>query len=205
MMDEEEAMRERLSALADGELSAHECSQVLSYAQTGRGQSDWQAYHVIGDVLRGVAVSPMLDASMLERLRLRIAQEKVPPHADLAPVVRVAPPQAQAANASLWHWKLAAGFASLAAAVALGWTAYASLGGGAEEGARLAVAQPASGTAVQAVAALSAPPAAGGPVMLRDPRLDELLAAHRRYGATTALQMPATFLRNASFEAPPKR
>lgn len=38
--------------------------------------------------------------------------------------------------------------------------------------------------------------------MIRDPRLDELLAAHRQYGNTTALQMPAGFLRNATFEAP---
>ena len=29
------------------------------------------------------------------------------------------------------------------------------------------------------------------PVMIRDPRLDELLAAHGQYGNTTALQMPA--------------
>ena len=39
-------------------------------------------------------------------------------------------------------------------------------------------------------------------VMIRDPRLDELLAAHRQTGGTTALQMPAGFLRNATFEAP---
>ena len=39
-------------------------------------------------------------------------------------------------------------------------------------------------------------------VMLRDPRLDELLAAHKQYGGATALQMPAGFLRNATFESP---
>ena len=37
--------------------------------------------------------------------------------------------------------------------------------------------------------------------MIRDPRLDELLAA-QQFGKTTALQMPAGFLRNATFEAP---
>ncbi|MDU7587859.1 MAG: anti-anti-sigma factor, partial [Acidovorax sp.] len=42
----------------------------------------------------------------------------------------------------------------------------------------------------------------GQQVMLRDPRLDELLAAHKQFGSTTALQMPAGFLRNATFEAP---
>ena len=43
---------------------------------------------------------------------------------------------------------------------------------------------------------------AQGQVMIRDPRLDELLAAHKQYGSTSALQMPAGFLRNATFEAP---
>jgi len=43
---------------------------------------------------------------------------------------------------------------------------------------------------------------AGQPVMLRDPRLDELLQAHKQFGSTSALQMPAGFLRNATFEEP---
>jgi sigma-E factor negative regulatory protein RseA len=38
--------------------------------------------------------------------------------------------------------------------------------------------------------------------MIRDPRLDELLAAHRQLGGASALQAPAGFLRNATFEAP---
>jgi sigma-E factor negative regulatory protein RseA len=36
--------------------------------------------------------------------------------------------------------------------------------------------------------------------MMRDPRLDALLAAHKQFGATSALQTPAGFLRNATFE-----
>jgi sigma-E factor negative regulatory protein RseA len=36
--------------------------------------------------------------------------------------------------------------------------------------------------------------------MIRDPRLDALLAAHRQFGGTSALQMPSGFLRNATFE-----
>ena len=39
----------------------------------------------------------------------------------------------------------------------------------------------------------------GEPVMLRDPRLDELVAAHRHYHGANNLQMPAGFLRNATF------
>ena len=39
----------------------------------------------------------------------------------------------------------------------------------------------------------------GQSVMLRDPRLDELLASHPQYSSAPNLQMPASFLRNANF------
>jgi sigma-E factor negative regulatory protein RseA len=52
---------------------------------------------------------------------------------------------------------------------------------------------------VTPVAAASDPRA---PAMLRDPRLDQLLAAHRQLGGATALQAPSGFLRNATFEGP---
>ena len=40
-----------------------------------------------------------------------------------------------------------------------------------------------------------------GPVV-RDARLEELLAAHKQFGATSALQEPSGFLRNATFDIP---
>jgi sigma-E factor negative regulatory protein RseA len=36
--------------------------------------------------------------------------------------------------------------------------------------------------------------------VLRDPRLDALLANHQQYASRASLQTPADFLRNASFE-----
>lgn len=41
--------------------------------------------------------------------------------------------------------------------------------------------------------------------VLRDARLEELLAEHRQYGGMSALQMPAGFLRNATCDAAPQR
>ena len=38
--------------------------------------------------------------------------------------------------------------------------------------------------------------------MVRDARLQELLAEHKQFGGTSALQMPSGFLRNATFEPP---
>jgi sigma-E factor negative regulatory protein RseA len=41
-------------------------------------------------------------------------------------------------------------------------------------------------------------------VMIRNPQLDALLAAHRQLGGVSALQMPAGFLRNTTFEEGPR-
>jgi sigma-E factor negative regulatory protein RseA len=73
---------------------------------------------------------------------------------------------------------------------AIGWTAAGAFPGEAQE-AQLAGAQH------------GAVPAGGERgVMIRDPALDEFLAAHRQLGGASALQTPAGFLRNATFEGP---
>ena len=93
--------------------------------------------------------------------------------------------------------KLVAGLASFAAFAAVGWSVLVPAGAPAPGGApQLASAgQPAS-----APAAVAGRSDAG--VMLRDPKLDELLAAHRQFGAASALPMPAGFVRNAAFDGP---
>ena len=102
------------------------------------------------------------------------------------------------ANESPFRWKLLAGVASVAAVGAIGWSMVGGLGGfgrgdGMREGASPLAAQLAQ-NAVQ--------PQPQQPVMIRDPHLDALLAAHKQFGGTSALQMPAGFLRNATFESP---
>ena len=82
------------------------------------------------------------------------------------------------------------------------------------QGAQMAVQQqPAASSVLAAAATGNQPPAAapltptrvgvgnGRPqVMLRDPRLDQLLEAHQQAGG--ASQMPSGFLRNATFDRP---
>ena len=101
------------------------------------------------------------------------------------------------ANASVFRWKMLAGVASFALVGVVGlnlWTQTAP--------------QTETQVAVQSVAPLAVPPmtlvAADTPAgtMLRDERLDELMAAHRQLGGHSALQVPAGFLRNATFEGP---
>lgn len=210
-MNDEDMKREQLSALADGELQDEEFARAVAYAGTQEGQSAWRMYHLIGDTLRSTQVAHVADPDLLGRLREQLALEPQPGAATAAPLtgLAAAPTHAvrhvpEAANASVFRWRLAAGFASLAAVVALGWNTYSGLGEsvapqGVAQGAQLAAAQPPAVAAPAFMATANAPQEP--PVMIRDPRLDELLAA-QQFGKTTALQMPAGFLRNATFDAP---
>ena len=85
-----------------------------------------------------------------------------------------------------------AGFASLAAVAAIAWNASGLL---APAPTPPQLAQVSSGPQPVLVASPQGP-------MVRDARLEELLAAHKQMGGASALQVPAGFLRNATFETP---
>lgn len=194
--------REQLSALADGQLQGDELAAALAFAsEEDEGSKTWQLYHLVGDVLRSSELARPVDPVFLSRLREQLAQE-APPERPQAPVqiAVVAPALSDAANASVFRWKMVAGFASLAAVAAIGWTSLASLQGVGSSGAQMAAAPDRS--AAQGAPVVAVADAEGQQVMIRDPRLDELLAAHKQFGSTSALQMPAGFLRNATFETP---
>ncbi|MGE4378150.1 MAG: hypothetical protein AB7E10_12430, partial [Burkholderiaceae bacterium] len=101
----------------------------------------------------------------------------------------------EAANAAQFHWKWIVGLASMATVAVVGWGVFGALREQGASAVQLAASQP----AVPLVAVVDSTGAQQ--LMLRDPRLDELLAAHQQYGYTPALQMPAGFLRNAAFES----
>ncbi len=199
MKDDVVNTQELLSALVDGELTGIELEQALAVAEDAQGQRNWQLYHLVGDVLRSPDLAHHSQRDVLTGLRARLAQE--PPlqstqetALQLAPGVleQVQAPAAvrdQAANASVFRWKLAAGFASIAAVAAVGWQVMA-LQTAPVGGAQLAQ------NAAPAVVAVAADD--GRTVMLRDPNLDALLALHEQYANRPGLQVPADFLRNAS-------
>jgi sigma-E factor negative regulatory protein RseA len=83
-----------------------------------------------------------------------------------------------------------AGFASLAAVSAIAWNASGLL----SPAAAPQLAQAPAAVSQQVVVASPQGP------MVRDARLEELLAAHKQLGGTSALQEPSGFLRNATFE-----
>lgn len=189
---------ELISAMADGDVQNEALARGLQALQGDpQLQFTWDTYHLIGDVLRSPDLARSASsAAFLARLRPALEREAVAaplaadaplPRASEADTVRAYP---LAANDGSFRWKLVAGLASVAAVAAVGWNLVGLAG---PEQAQLAAA-PGQPVAVVTVGQ--------GNVMLRDARLDELLAAHRQFGSATAIQMPSGALRNAAFEAP---
>ena len=202
---QEQDQREQLSALADGQLQGRALSDALAHAAQGEGRATWELYHLVGDVLRSPDLARPANPAFMARLRAELAKEQAPaPRPEVPmPLVTVATPGTAAANASVFRWKMAAGFASLAAVAAIGWNSMSALQGGSGPvgGAQLAQSADRS-PSPPAAPTVAVADAEGQQVMIRDPRLDELLAAHKQFGSTSTLQMPAGFLRNATFDSP---
>jgi sigma-E factor negative regulatory protein RseA len=207
---------ELLSALADDQLSADELNTLLSDARgaavSATVLASWTSYQLIGDLLRSPSNAlGGKDADFMAEFSRRLALEpialaKSPFVADLAnqaePKIRsLSAPRdafngrADAANDGNFRWKMLAGLASLAAVSVVGWSAVGWLTPAGSP--QLAQAPAPAVVAAQQVLVTSSQ----GPVV-RDARLEELLAAHRQMGGTSALQVPSGFLRNATFEAP---
>ena len=201
--------RENVSALVDGQLHGEEFVRAAEWAaRDADGQMTWQAYHVVGDLLRtGEWGSSSRDAAFMARFKVRLQQESLPSRQFDSPeliAIQVidAPARAQksfkneAANDANFRWKRLAGFASVLAVVAVGFLASGMWDGqrGSPQLAQVAA------EAIQPSQAASALAGDGPNVMIRNSELDALLAAHRQFGGTTAFQVPTGFLRNATFE-----
>lgn len=180
--------REMISALADGQLAGDAFAQCVELAATDAAARDaWHTYHLIGDVLRSSELAGGTPAQrFLAGLQARLREERIEIHGATeatALVVR------EAAND--FRWKLVAGVASVAAVSAIAWSLMGSAPDKPQAG-QLAAAAPPAGTVLATTQQGT---------MIRDPRLDELLAAHRQLGGA-ALVAPAGYLRNATFDGP---
>lgn len=205
-MDKMSNMDEMVSALADGELHGEAFALAVdAVAGDADARASWHAYHLVGDVLRSpelAATSNGVDFVARFRARLEHEQAAVTPvpaglvvHDDARDAAKRLAAGRVPANAPGLGWPLLAGVASLTAMAAIAWNI---LGGAATTGpASAELAQSAPQPTQQQARVEST-----RPVMIRDARLDELLAAHRQAGGASALQMPAGFLRNATFESP---
>ncbi len=209
-MQEAVKNRELLSALADGQLCGEEFARTVEWVSGAPdGRLTWQAYHLVGDVLRsGETMSSGRDAAFVERLKLSLQQEapfvpsvgaidSIAYSSILTEVISLNSSKYVVANDASFRWKLLAGVAALALMSVVGWQA---AGGWSSQGEGQQLAQLPLQTSKPTVALQQGPAADEPQRMIRDPQLDALLAAHKQFGGTSALQMPAGFLRNATFE-----
>jgi sigma-E factor negative regulatory protein RseA len=187
----DEAWREELSALADGELpdAAPLCSAWLA---RGEVRETWHTYHLIGDVLRSddLAASPGRDAALLGRLRECLACEPA-----------ILAPAPLAAAESERRWSLRAAVAVTAGVVAVGgiyslmrpaaepMVVASSAGSGSAVAPREPVAAGLSPAVAPAGAESDLPRviATGNMRLIRDARLDAYLAAHKQFPGSSAL------------------
>ena len=166
-------MNEKISALMDGELEAHEHDRCCArLARDEQALQTWRDYHLIGDALRDTS---MLSAGFSERCRAKLADEP----AFLAPRVP------RHAGHPLWRALPIA--ASVAAVALVGWMAFAPQGGvpsGTEVAQSPAKLEPEAGALV---ARVPLPSTAG-----------DYLLAHQAYSPRGKLQGVAPYVRTVS-------
>ena len=181
---------ELASALADGQLSGAELARGLDWvSQTETGRHHWQVYHMVGDVLRAdQAGLPADDEAFVARLRARLQHEATP-------VRRV-----EAANDARFYWARLVGVVLLVMGSLAGWQALLDAGDAVGKGQLAQASAPESQDAAGQPPGSAQAQAEAPATMIRDPQLDALLAAHKQFGGASALQTPAGFLRNATFQ-----
>ncbi|MBC7996267.1 MAG: sigma-E factor negative regulatory protein [Rhizobacter sp.] len=184
-----------LSALMDGELQASAVGRACGqWRESPEARTQWHAYHLIGDVLRSedLSADAAHDAAFLASFRKRLAQEPVvlaptPP----APPAQVATPRRNWATPAA----VAAGFVAVAGVLLVSQMA----GGPSQPNVNLAavpVVQPAM--VVSATEPGDPPAVVLNGQLIRDARLDEYLAAHKKFGGSSVPGGPSGFLRNAA-------
>lgn len=207
MSDKLQEDAELVSALVDGQLQGAEWLRAVDHLESlPEARSDWDTYHLVGEAMRSAA-TPLRahDPMFIQRLRRELALDAsvLTAQDDLMMKVKVKDQKSSVmAGANDAHWRRVVGLASVVFVGIMAWQGYDWMASGSVAD---AVSQLAQTTAVQAQSVQSPTlVAASGvaqaqPVMIRDPQLDALLAAHRQLGGATALQMPSGFLRNATF------
>ena len=164
-------MKEKLSALIDGELE-NEVHTHLGKLRTDPELRDaWDVYHLIGDCLRGHA-----GAEIAPRVLARLRDE---------PTVLAPPRERSAARRIGWYGLYAA--ASMAAVAVVAWTAFPAWHEGTQPG----------GSAIATAETVTAEPVAD---VLPASEVEPYVFAHQPYSHVSAMQGVAPFVRSVSEE-----
>lgn len=198
--------REQISTLVDGQLTGRDLDLALDQMADDEARESWRVYHLIGDVMRSpdLATTYGKHADFMTQLRARLTAESRVPQAAVQAAEENRPDlRRAAANDQVFRWKLVAGLTSMAAVGVLGWGLLAGSGAPLQGGIRLASDTPvslATSANPRGAAVETGLDAAGGATILRDPELDQLLAAHRQVAGDAAFGQMAGFLHNTTFE-----
>lgn len=197
--------KEQISVLLDGECSGSEVDVALTTLRQLDARADWEIYHQIGDVLRSDATELSMSCDFTSRLFARLEDEPIV----LAPAaIMTAMPIAAERSMPIKRSHRRYALPGLVAAAAVATVAFVTTP-------QLMVAN--GGAVAPAVAELSTPNVAttnvvltapgaviaaatedkAGPVVLRDPRIDDYLFAHQRF--SSSVYSSAQFARSANF------
>lgn len=174
-------MREKLSALVDGELRSSDLDTHLVRLRTDRElRGAWSTYHLIGDALRG-----HLGPEIIDRVVERLRDEPTVLAPGIVPIKRF----------SWYAMSAAAGFAAVALVV---WTA--SPMWKAPEPAMGSVASGATGTAGPVAAIATGAPSAETRSPVTSAEVENYLLAHQPFSHTSAMQGIAPYARTVTDE-----
>lgn len=164
-------MKEKLSAIIDGEIEGDVCVHLNQLRSDPELRAAWDTYHLIGDALRGHAC-PEIAPRVISRLREE-------------PTV-LAPSRARRTARRIgWYGMSAA--ASVAAVAVVAWTAFPGW-------------HTESQVAGNAVATGTEIPAENLLVSLPDPDVENYLLAHQPYSHVSAMQGVAPYMRSVAEE-----
>jgi len=211
---------ERISALMDGKLRGQEFSQALhELAGNGQARAHWDTYHVIGQSLRaGDATWQGADVGFVSRLSERLKRESVQVAAVSAtPIQIVQTPSRSLESANRRYWQKTVGLASLVLLAVVSWQASVVLLPSDQRGDVVATrALQEKSASVQGQTGVQVVPESAlllrsdgtsvladnteSALMIRDPRLDAYLAAHRGFAGASVLQVDPGFVQSATFD-----
>ncbi len=183
-------MKQRISALMDGELEGREASAPLAALQSdGEASEAWRTYHLISDALRETRA---LSHGFAQRVAARLAEE---------PTV-IAPGRRLAAQPAQTRWFALSAAASVAAVALVGWLAFAP-----QQGAGPAPRLAQTPQAPQPVARIPQPivPAKAAAQVPPPEAANDYLLAHQGYSPRVSLQGMAPYVRTVSGEAARKK
>lgn len=164
---------DRISALMDGELDAHEAELEMARLKTDADlRSRWDEFHLVGDALRG---EPLLSSAFGDGISRRLAEE---------PTV-LAPRRGRPGARRVATYAMSAA-ASLSAAALVAWVAVAPQ----QSAENVAVKQEAPVPRVEPARELASVPSEG--------RMSEYLLAHESFSPSTAIQGVAPYIRSVA-------